>query len=120
MANKSPNIFTLLKRDFINSNGSLNLPGILYTIAIPTSIFAIITFINSSYLAVKNPTLFHSHDLIFALLYFVLVLCKIPYFTDKPIAFFQFIVSAILWAIAAILMSYAYSEYILLKNKSNK
>ena len=118
MANKSPNIFSLLKKDFINPTGSLNWPGILYTLAIPISLFAIIAFIKSSYLAVKNPTLFHSHDLIFALLYFALVLCKIPYFTDKPIAFCQFVVSAILWAIAAILMSYAYSEYILLQNNN--
>tara|TARA_R110002072_G_C7855344_1_gene526018 strand:- start:328 stop:714 length:387 start_codon:yes stop_codon:yes gene_type:complete len=116
-SSNKPSPLLKLKRDLINANGTLNWPGILYTLAIPISLFAIITFIRSAYLAVKDPHLFHSHELIFSILYLVLVLCKLPYFSDKPIAFYQFILSAILWSIAAILMSYAYSEYILIKNK---
>jgi len=113
-----PTIFSALKKDIINPNGGLNWPGILYTIAIPISLFAVFNFIKSAYLAVENPTLFHTHDLVFSLLYLGLILCKIPYFADKPLALCQFVVLALLWAIASILMSYAYSEYILSKHQN--
>ena len=111
MVNNSKNFFNLLKKDLIKTNGSFNWPGILYTLAIPISLFAVVTFIRSAYLEFKNPKLFHSHDLVFSLLALTILFCKIPYFTDKPIAFAHYILLGILWFLAGTLMLLAYYEH---------
>jgi len=104
------NTFELLKKDIINSDGKINIPGLLYILAIPTAIFSVFLFIESAVTEYNNPKTFHIHDLLFGLLMMVLMLCKIPYFFDKPIALLQFIVFSALWGIAAIILTMAYLE----------
>jgi hypothetical protein len=110
MSNNKPNILMLLHKDLFK-NKSLNWPGILYIFAIPISLLGVISFVKTSYLASQNSNDFHLHDFIFGILYFFLVLFKIPYFSDKPIAYIQFIILSILWGISCIFMIYAYTEY---------
>lgn len=104
------NFLISLKKDIILPSGQLNIPGILYTLAIPISLMGIITYIQTSMNSINNTNLFHIHDLLFSLSMLFLMILKIPYFHDKPIAFVQFIIFGILWAIATTLLIIAYNK----------
>jgi hypothetical protein len=104
--------FDQLKRDILLPNGSVNIAGLMYILAIPITLIGIITYIQTAEIAMKNPLKFHIHDLIFTILMTGLMLCKIPYFSDKPIALMQFIIFALLWGIAMVILSIAFNEQI--------
>lgn len=104
------NTFELLQRDIIKPNGELNIPGLLYILAIPITFIGIISYIQTAMSSLKNPKLFKIHDLWFTLTMFLLMIVKIPYFFDKPISLIQFILFSLLWAIAAIILTIVYIE----------
>ena len=105
------NTFRLLKQDIINLKGNINIPGLLYIIAVPISLTGIFFYIKTAISSLYNPKLFKTHDLWFAISMFILMVVKIPYFFDKPIALFQFIIFGLLWGIATIILLIVYFRF---------
>lgn len=104
------NTFQILQRDIIKPNGELNIPVLLYILAIPITLIGIISYIQTAMSYLKDPKLFKTHDLWFTLTMFLLMIVKIPYFFDKPIALLQFILFSLLWSIAAVILIIVYIE----------
>ena len=92
-----------IKNDII-VNGKLNISALIYILATPIGLMACYSSIKIGLSILDNSTEFHMANLWIALSNTLVFGFKMPYTTDKPIAFTAFILNFIGWLIALIIL----------------